>query len=68
MAGRSERSQILLEKKWRSGDMSTTEYLLALQQLTEGLASGIELREQFQLAQIEWLFQTGKINAALQPK
>ena len=67
MAGRSERSQNLLEKQWRSGDMSTTEYLLALQQLTEGSASGIELREQFQLAQIEWLFQTGKINAALQP-
>lgn len=67
MAGRSERSQNLLEKQWRSGDMSTTEYLLALQQLTEGRASGIELREQFQLAQIEWLFQTGKINAALQP-
>ena len=66
MAGRSERSQSLLEKQWRSGDMSTTEYLLALQQLTEGRAGGIELRALFQLARIEWLFQTGQIKAALQ--
>lgn len=68
IAGLGDRSQNLLEKQWRSGDMSTTEYLLALQQLTEGRAGGIELRAQFQLARIEWLFQTGQINAALQSK
>ncbi|NOZ42416.1 MAG: TolC family protein [Alphaproteobacteria bacterium] len=65
MAGRGQRSGNLLEKQWRSGDMSTTEYLLALQQRTEGLVAGIELRTQYQLARIDWLFQSGQMKAAL---
>ena len=65
MQGRGERSENLLEKQWRSGDMSTTEYLLALQQRTEGLVAGIELRVQFQLARLDQLLQAGQINAAL---
>lgn len=43
MQGRGERSGQLLEKLWQSGDMSTTEYLLAMEQRTAGLISGIEL-------------------------
>ena len=66
MQGRGKRSENLLKKQWISGDLSTTEYLLALQQLTEGLTAGIELLTQFQLARIEWLLQTGQINTALQ--
>lgn len=65
MQGRGERSGQLLEKLWRSGDMSTTEYLLAMQQRTEGLIAGIELRSQFQSARVDWLFQTGQLSAAL---
>ena len=65
MQGRGESSGNLLEKQWRSGDMSTTEYLLALQQRTEGLVAGIELHTQFQLARIEWLLQTGQMENAL---
>ena len=68
MQGRGKRSENLLKKKWVSGDLSTTEYLLALQQLTEGLAAGIELQTQFQLARIEWLLQAGQINTALESK
>jgi len=63
--GRGERSGILLEKQWAGGDLSTTEYLLALQQRAEGLLAGIELSTEFQLTRIDWLFQTGQINTAL---
>ncbi len=65
LQGRGERRENLLEKQWRSGDMNTTEYLLTLQQRTEGLVAGIELHAQFQLARLDWLLQTGQINAAL---
>ena len=66
MQGRAERSGSLLEAQWQSGDLSTTEYLLALQQRSEGLAAGIELSTQFQQARINWLLQTGQLNTALQ--
>ncbi len=65
MQGRGERSGQLLEKQWHSGDISTSEYLLALQQRTEGLLAGIELSTQFKLARIDWLLHTGQINDAL---
>ena len=66
MDGRGKRSGDLLQKQWQSGDVSTTEYLLALQQRAEGLIAGIELQSQFQLSQIDWLLQVGQINTALQ--
>ena len=65
MEGRAESSGDLLEKQWRSGDMSTTEYLLSLQQRTEGLIAGIELHTQYQMARIEWLLQSGQMENAL---
>jgi outer membrane protein TolC len=65
MSGRGERSGTLLDRQWAEGDLSTTEYLLALQQRTEGLLAGIELSTEYQLTRIDWLFQTGQINAAL---
>jgi len=65
MQGRGELIENLLEKQWRSGDLSTSEYLLSLKQRTEGLLAGIELNTQFQLARINWLLQTGQINVAL---
>ncbi len=69
MDGRAQSSSDLLEKQWRSGDMSMTEYLLSLQQRTEGLIAGIELNTQFQIARIEWLLQTGQMeNALMQAK
>lgn len=65
MEGRGERSGNLLERQWNSGDISTTEYLLALQQRTDGLLAGIDLNTQFQLARIEWLLETGLITKTL---
>ncbi len=63
MAGRGERSGDLLTKQWQSGDISTTEYLLALQQRAEGLNAGIELQSYFEISQIDWLLQVGQIYA-----
>ncbi|MEH6709900.1 MAG: TolC family protein [Paraglaciecola polaris] len=66
MDGRGKRSGDLLQKQWQSGDVSTTEYLLALQQRAEGLKAGIDLQSQFQLSQIDWLLQVGQIKSAIQ--
>ena len=61
MKDRLERSELLLNKQWRSGDLSTTEFLQALQLRSEGLIAGIELRTSVHLAQIDWLAQTGQL-------
>ncbi len=66
MQGRGVRFSQLLEKQWQSGDFSTSEYLLALQQRTEALSAGIELQQQFQLAYLDWLYQSGQIETGLQ--
>jgi len=65
MQGRGKRSEDLLTKQWQSGDMSTTQYLLALQQRAEGLNAGIELKSQYRLSQIDWLLQVGQVNQAI---
>ncbi len=41
--GRVEKSAELLERQWNSRDLSTTDYLLALNQRAESLIAGIEL-------------------------
>ena len=61
--GRGETGGKLLAQQWDSGDLSTTEYLLALDQITEGLVAGIELRTQYQLACVEWLLASGQLKA-----
>ncbi len=65
MNGREERGSQLINQQWRSGDLSTPEYLLALNQLSEGLSAGIELEKQYELARIDWLLQSGQLSAAL---
>lgn len=65
MNGRGERGAMLINQQWRSGDLSTAEYLLVMQQMSESLSSGIELRKQFKLARIDWLLQTGQLSTAL---
>ena len=65
MLGRDERITNLLQKQWQSGDISTTEYLLALQQRADGSLAGIELQSQFKLNQINWLLAIGQIDIAL---
>lgn len=63
--GRIENSEMLLEKQWRSGDLSTSDYLLALNQRVESLLAGIELEKLTQLARIEVLEQSGQLNRVI---
>ncbi len=67
MSGRGERGKRLIDQQWRSGDLSTGEYLLVMQQMSESFSAGIELEKQFKLARIDWLLQTGQLIAALTP-
>ncbi len=61
--GRSAATGLLLVQQWESGDMSTADYLLTLDQRVEGMIAGIELRTQFQRACVDWLLISGQLGA-----
>ena len=61
MQSRGESAETLLEAQWQSGDITTTEYLLGLQQLNDGLSAGIELMTQYEITQIQFLLDSGQI-------
>lgn len=63
----NEQSSDLLERQWQTGDLSTNEYLIALQQNMAGALSGIELQEKFQLAVIDWLKASGQVKTRILP-
>ncbi len=63
----NEESLKLLEQQWRTGDLGTNDYLLALQQNMAGALSGIELQEKFQLAVIDWLKASGQVKTRILP-
>jgi outer membrane protein, heavy metal efflux system len=63
----NEQSLKLLEQQWRTGDLSTNDYLFALQQNMAGVLSGIELQEKFQLAVIDWLKASGQVKTRILP-
>jgi len=63
----NEESLELLDQQWRTGDLSTNEYLIALQQNMAGTLSGIELQEKFQLAVIDWLKVSGQVKTRILP-
>ncbi|RCU51174.1 TolC family protein [Corallincola holothuriorum] len=67
LANRVENSEKLLERQWQSGDLSTPNYLSALNQRTESLLAGIELEKQAQLALTEALYQSGQLTTLIQP-
>ncbi len=61
MQGRAKDSEDLLQRQWNVGDISTTQYLLTLQQRTEGLLAGIELEQEYQSALIQLLLDTAQL-------
>ncbi len=61
MQGRKGNLENLLQKQWQLGDISTTNYLLTLQQRTQGLLAGIELEQQYKAAIINYLTATAQI-------
>jgi hypothetical protein len=62
MQGRDKNSENLLQRQWNIGDISTTEYLLTLQQRTEGLLAGIELQQEYYSTLIQLLLDTAQLN------
>ncbi|NQY88430.1 MAG: TolC family protein [Colwellia sp.] len=64
MKGRAENSAKLLQRQWQIGDLNTADYLLALQQRTEGLYAGIDLKTQFKLSEVAWLLSVGQLSLA----
>ncbi|MBW8190926.1 TolC family protein [Neiella marina] len=67
LGNRVNNSEQLLERQWKSGDLSTPNYLLALNQRTESLLAGIELEKQALLALTEALYQSGQLATLIQP-
>jgi len=61
VAGKGEQFRTTLLHRWNNGDLNTTEYLLALQHYSESQWAGIELKRQIDLAEVNWLFQTGRV-------
>lgn len=62
---RLKESQKLLDKQWRSGDISTSDYLFSLRQRTDTLIANIELTGEMQKAWIEWLSSTSQVQSWL---
>ncbi|KPH95969.1 hypothetical protein AMS58_04665 [Pseudoalteromonas porphyrae] len=58
----ADSSLVLIEQQWRSGDISTAQYLTMRQQRSSGLLSGIEIVQQSQLASVNWLTQSGQLS------
>jgi len=55
----------LLNRQWQSGDLSTNEYLLILQQRIDGRMASIDLEQNYRLSLINWLNTTGRVRAQL---
>lgn len=51
----------LIKRLWRTGDMSTTDYLVQLKQAIETQAAGIELRGRLWQSGFEWMTITASI-------
>lgn len=65
--GRVQNSAQLLQRQWQTGDLSTTDYLLAVNQRAESLLAGIELEKQTRLARIDALRQSGRLISTTTP-
>ena len=62
---RLKESQKLLDRQWRSGDITTSEYLFSLRQRTDTLIANIELTGEMQKAWVEWLSSTSQVQSWL---
>lgn len=54
-------SKKILNRLWQSGEMTTSDYLFALQQRSDSLVASIELRTEMQRAWIDWLLLTNRV-------
>jgi len=59
---RINRSEILLRKQWQAGDISTSDYLFALQQRADAITAGISLQTAMKKSWVSWLLATGQVD------
>jgi len=59
------RQMKLLKRLWQSGDLSTTEYLVQINQALDTQAAGIELQTTLWLSWLTWLESTAQIESWL---
>lgn len=55
-------SNALLKRVWQQGEISTQNYLLALNQSLDAQLSGIDLHRAMQEAWVDWLYQSAQLN------
>jgi len=55
----NERTIALLKKQWKSGDVNTADYLIAMTQVADGWMATIDLKASYQIATIDYLEQSG---------
>ncbi len=62
--GRShvERQIKSINRLWKSGDMSTTDYLVQVKQALDTQTAGLDLRNQMWLSSFEWMSNTASID------
>jgi len=58
---RLKNSEKLLNRQWKSGDISTSDYLFSLKQRTDALVANIELNGEMRKAWVEWLLASSQI-------
>lgn len=58
----------LLNKRWQAGDINTSEYLMALNQRAQGLFAGVELEQEYKLAQISFSLAMGQLSNVIGAK
>ncbi len=60
-----ESQSTTLRRLWESGELSTTEYLVQIQQILDVQANALDLRASLWRAWTEWLYASGTINSWL---
>jgi outer membrane protein TolC len=58
---RLKNSQKLLNRQWKSGDISTSDYLFSLRQRTDTLVANIEMTGEMHKAWVEWLLASSQV-------
>ena len=56
------RSDTLLKRVWQQGELTTQNYLQALNQRLDTRLAGIALRDAMQQAWVQWLYESAQLN------
>lgn len=66
-AASQQRSRELIEQAWRANELSTSNYLTAMQQWLESQLAGAELNHAQRQAILDWQYSSGQLSEQLTP-